>query len=256
MHVSSMMSLYMAWYAIFHPNKTIVIFGNTLSGSIRILEHIRWILQMYSVDDEKDGFVKNTYFIWEDEFVKNNKKEIALRNGSRIIAMAPSKNAGRGERIDLLYIDEAAFMKDLLSFYMGLAPCVYEKDGKIIIASSPKENSTFNDIYLKNKESSIFLHWIMHPEYSKESTQTEDGKVTSPWYEDACKMFGHDKKRIKEELDCVVANTESIHTVNTNTKTISIRISEVTYNQLNELHGVTSDYIRKLIEDDLKKYYK
>ncbi len=255
MHVSSMMSLYIAWYALFNTNKNIIILSNNLSQSSCILERIRWILQTYSVDDEKDGFVKNTYFHWENDFIKNNKKEITLKNGCRIIAISPLIPL-KGYSIDLLYIDEAAFIKNFMSLYMCLAPCVSLKDSKIIIASSPKENSTFNDIYLKNKESSIFLHWIMHPEYSKDSTQTENGKVTSPWYEDACRMFGHNKKMIKEELDCVVENTDSIQQVKIKNKTITVRLSETTLNQIQELHGVTSDYIRKLIEDDMKKYYK
>jgi hypothetical protein len=262
MHVSSMMALYIAWYVLFNQEKEIAILSNSLDSGKRILDNIRTILQMYSVDDENNGKVTQTFFHWEDDFERNNKTEIKLKNGCRIKVFSPSPDAGRGYALDFIYIDEAAFIKDFEYIWMAIGMCMSaKKDSKTVIASTPQDNSWFNKMYLNsNKEgyfNSIRLHWSIHPEYSKNITEDRDQHspytYSSPWFEEMKNRLRYSEKAIEQEFECVVNYKEETN----KTKTISLRVDSELYRQLqNRLRKgeSASDYIRRLIEKDVRTY--
>lgn len=69
------------------------------------------------------------------ELTKDNETEVALTNGSRIVALPGSENTVRGfASVDLIVIDEAAFASDTL-FY-AVYPMIQISRGKIILLSS------------------------------------------------------------------------------------------------------------------------
>lgn len=259
MHMTSMMAVYIAWYVLFNSDKMVAIVGSNSDAGKRILDHVKIILQYYSVDNEKDGKVSKVYFHWEDDFVVNNKTELKLRNGSRIKVLSASAQAGRGELIDLLYIDEAAYIKDLEYIWMGLGMAVTANKGKIIIASSPQDNSYFNKMYLNANENSfmntIRLHWSIHPQYSIGIKRNTDVnfffQYTSPWHEEICKMLYNNSNRIDCELECVL----NLNVETKKEKTISLRIDDNTYNEIKKnlkQNESVSDYIRNLITKDIQ----
>lgn len=247
MHITSLTCLYIAWYALFNTDKVIYIISHNTDSAIRILENIRIILQNCSFE--------NIYH-WEDDFIKDNKTTIQLKNGCRIKASGASANAGRGESINFLYIDNAAFVKDLEYIWMatGMALSAF-KDSKCIISSSPRENSHFNLIATnaaqsKNDFKLNIIHWSKHPEYSKNINQTKDENseflLTSPWYEEAKLRLGNNYRRICEELECVLDYTYNPP----KDKTISLRLDQETHDKIQsklKLGQSVSDYIRTLI---------
>ena len=244
MHISSIMELYIAWYVIFNIDKQVFILSHSSAGAKKILEHIKIILKNYSVDDEKDGIVTKTYFHWEDDFVTNNKSELQLSNGCKINVSGPSADAGKGCGIDFLYVDEAAFIKNFESIYaaLGMAVCC-KKNSKIIIASTPRDNSFFNRLALNVGEgyfNPTRLHWKDHNIY---------GSTGNSWYGDMCKMLGNDQKRIDQELECVINYSDNP----IKEKTLTLRVSEELHKKMQIKIGSVSisDYIRRLIERDL-----
>lgn len=263
MHISSMMTIYIAWYVIFNQNKQVVIMAHNLKGAKRILEQIKIILQNYSVDDEKNETVNQTYFHWEDDFVINKQTELKLKNGCRIQTYAPFANSGKGCPIDFLYIDEAAFIKKFEQIYMALAIAAnMNKNSKTVIASTPYDNSFFNKLFLNATDDGysniIRLHWSLHPVYSKgiqeDRVRESPYQYTSPWFEDMVKNYYRNSvSAVEQELECVVRYQEETNKI----KTISLRMDEAFYKKIsNHLKpGETiSNYIRSLIEKDLKYF--
>lgn len=246
MHITSLTCLYIAWYALFNTDKVIYIISNNTECAVRTLENIRIILQNCSF---------NNIYHWEDDFLKNNKTTIELKNGCRIKASGAYSSVGRGELINLLYIDNAAFIKDLEYIWMGVGMALAATNGKCIISSSPRENSNFNLIATdaaqnKNDFKLHIVHWSKHPEYSKNIERVKDADaeflVTSPWYEEMKTKLGNDYKRICEELECVIDYTHQA----SKDKTISLRLSVEMHDKIQKKlkPGQTiSDYIRTLI---------
>lgn len=259
MHLSSSAALYIAWYVLFNSDKTVGIIAVNSESAQRILERIRMILQHYSVDNEKDGRVTKTYFHWEDDFVINNKREIKLKNGCKIFASSATPDAGKGYSLDFVYIDEAAFIKYYESIFASIIVSSYvKKNSKVIIGSTPNEDSFFNKQFLeasvKNNFNPIRLHWSLHPVYSKGIEKNENSIIPteyiSPWAEDFIKRLNYNTEYIEQELECIVRYKEQSN----KSKTISLRISDDLYKKLKVFlknQNNISDYIRMLIEKDL-----
>lgn len=250
MHLSSTVALYIAWYVIFNSTKTVGIIGTSSESSKRILDHVRIILQYYSVDN---------VFHWEDDFTKNSKTEIRLKNGCIIKAMPAFADAARGMSYDFLYIDEAAFLKHYEEIFASSLPaisCIAKP--KMIIGSTPQDNSIFNKHFLeasvKNNFNPILLHWATHPKYSEGLTKNHDSFIpseyTSPWFENTIKILNYNNSSIEQEIECIVRYKEQSN----KTKTISLRLEEDLYKKIKNSIGnktKVSDYIRNLIERDL-----
>ena len=118
---------YLAWYALFHPEKTILVAANKLSNAKEIISRIQGIYEELP-DWLKPG-------IDESEW---NKTSLAFENKSKIMAQATSQNTGRGFAISLLYLDELAFVPPHVQQLMwaSIQP-VLATGGACIISSTP-----------------------------------------------------------------------------------------------------------------------
>jgi len=104
-------TVFVLWYIIFNPNKTVAILANKAETAREILsriqlayEHLpKWLQQ---------GVVE-----W-------NKGSFELENGSRVLAAATSSNNIRGYSINLLIIDEAAFIDNWDEFFTSVFPTI------------------------------------------------------------------------------------------------------------------------------------
>lgn len=248
MHVSSMMSLYISWYMLFNPNREIGIIAPNTQSAGNILEKIKIILQNYSVVDECGGKLNNTLFNFEKDCIVNNKKELKLKNNSCVRLIRPA--SARGMRLDFIFVDEAAFIKNMEEIWKTISIHTW---GKKVIASTPKDNSYFNELFLQSNCNKISLHWSSHPEYSKNMKRNLmdfDFPLTSPWFQEQCKNLNNNKDFIKQEIEGVVRFEKSVNKV----KAISLRIEDEIYQKLNYKLGDNesySDYIRNLIKKDL-----
>ena len=116
--------VYLLWYALFHSEKTIAILANKgvvaremLARVTLALEHIPFFLQ------------PGTKAL--------NKGSIEFSNNSRIIATATSGSSIRGLSVNLLFLDEFAFVENDAEFYTSTYPVISSgTDTKIIITST------------------------------------------------------------------------------------------------------------------------
>ena len=115
---------FLLWYAIFHPEKTIAILANKGATAREMLSRITLMLE-------------NLPFFLQPGCKALNKGSIEFSNNSRIIAAATSGSSIRGMSVNLLYLDEFAFVEDAGTFYTSTYPVVSAgKDTKVIITST------------------------------------------------------------------------------------------------------------------------
>lgn len=240
MYVTTTMCAYIAWLIAFHPNKKVIVISNNYNQTSELLNIIRRILEYAELAD----------------FTISNKKEIQLQNESYVKAVVPNAHAGKGEMVDFVYIDEAAFIKNFELIYTSIHMCLNPTDGFMVAASTPYNNSDFNRHYNYAVEtfgcSYLKLDWTQHPVYSEGMRTVMDEKgrlrLTSPWYEDM-KVRMHPGS-IESELDCVIRVNDKL----SKSETISLRLSPELNTRIREKIGTRSisDYIRELIEQDIR----
>ena len=115
---------YLLWYALFHPEKTIAVLANKGATAREMLSRITLMLE-------------NLPFFLQPGCKSLNKGSIELSNNSRIIAAATSGSSIRGMSVNLLFLDEFAFVEDAATFYTSTYPVVSSgKDTKVIITST------------------------------------------------------------------------------------------------------------------------
>jgi len=115
---------YLLWFAIFHPEKTIAVLANKGSTAREMLSRITIMLE-------------NLPFFLQPGCKIVNKSNIDFSNNSRIIAAATSGSSIRGMSVNLLFLDEFAFVENDAEFYTSTYPVVSAgADTKVIITST------------------------------------------------------------------------------------------------------------------------
>lgn len=116
--------VYLLWYACFHPEKTIAILANKGAVAREMLARITLALE-------------NLPFFLQPGCKALNKGSVEFSNNSRIIASATTGSSIRGLSINLLFLDEFAFVENDAQFYTSTYPVVSAgKDAQIIITST------------------------------------------------------------------------------------------------------------------------
>jgi len=115
---------YLLWFALFHSEKTIAILANKGATAREMLSRITLMLE-------------NLPFFLQPGCKALNKGSIEFSNNSRIIAAATSGSSIRGMSVNLLYLDEFAFVERAAEFYTSTYPVVSAgKETKVIITST------------------------------------------------------------------------------------------------------------------------
>lgn len=197
---------YVAWRLIFRKDEKILIIANDGKGAVRFLGTVKqfidytpkWLLP-------KDG-----------GRLVDNQKEIKLKNNSSASAQASSPEAGRGDSLTLLVLDETAFIENAETIWMAAGLALSATQGKCIMVSTPNGTSnlyhsvwTEADKKNKNFDADDFIptrvHWTQNPYCAEglELREDESGEKNywSPWYESECKRMHYDKVKIAQELD-------------------------------------------------------
>jgi phage terminase large subunit-like protein len=115
---------YLLWYAIFHPDQTIAVLANKGATAQEMLGRVTLMLE-------------NLPFFLQPGTKALNKRSIEFSNNSRIVSAATSGSSIRGMSVNLLYLDEFAFVEDAATFYTSTYPVIASgKNTKVIITST------------------------------------------------------------------------------------------------------------------------
>lgn len=172
---------YLLWYAMYHPDSTILIAAHVFRGAQEIMTRIRF---MY---ENMPDFIRAGV-------VAYNRGSIEFDNGSRIVAQATTENTGRGMSLSLIYMDEFAFVGRVATeFWASLSPTL-STGGRCIITSTPNlPDDQFAQIWKQacktidqygneqdvgvNGFKSFKSHWSEHPDRDEEWAKEERGKI-------------------------------------------------------------------------------
>jgi len=190
---------FIAWKLIFSFDERILVVADNHPGALRFLEHVKIFLE------------STPAYLLPKEKTIDNTKTMEFSNGCWIKAVASSKNAGRGESLTMLVLDEAAHIEHADDIWMGAGMALSATKGRCVIISTPRGSSGFyHSTWVKaEKKENDFepfrIHWTEHPVFSKDMKEKEDEEgnkyLTSPWYENECERLHHDKVKIAQELD-------------------------------------------------------
>jgi hypothetical protein len=115
---------YLLWYALFNPEKTIAVLANKGATAREMLARVTLMLE-------------NIPFFLQPGCKSLNKGSIEFSNNSRIIAAATSGSSIRGMSVNLLFLDEFAFVENAAEFYTSTYPVVSSgKSSRVIVTST------------------------------------------------------------------------------------------------------------------------
>lgn len=178
--LSTVCAAYAAWLAIFYKDKNVLVIATKLSTAMNFIKKVKVILQSLP-----PWLLLPKY--------EPTKQAVAFSNGSQIVAIPTSSDAGRSEALSLLIIDEAAFIRDFEEIWTGLAP-TFSTGGNAIILSTP--NGVGGQYYRlwseavagQNDFNPIRLSWEVHPEHDHD------------WYVKETRSLP--RRKIAQEYDC------------------------------------------------------
>jgi hypothetical protein len=126
---------FILWYIIFHSEKTVALLANKGETAREILGRVQLAYEHLPR--------------WLQQGVKEwNKGSFELENNSRVIAAATSASAIRGYSINLLFIDEAAFIENWDEFFTSVYPTISSgQESKIVLVSTPNGLNHFYAIW-------------------------------------------------------------------------------------------------------------
>jgi len=175
-------SIYLAWYAMFNPDQTILIAAHKYTGAQEIMQRIRYVYELCP-DHIRAGVTSY------------NKGSIEFENGSRIISQTTTGTTGRGLSISLLYCDEFAFVQPNIAeeFWTSISPTL-ATGGRAIITSTPNsDEDTFATIWKQAEQKfdehgneqevgingfhAFKAHWNEHPDRDDEWMKNEIGRI-------------------------------------------------------------------------------
>lgn len=198
-------SSYLLWFAMFHPDQTILVAAHKYTGAQEIMQRIRYGYELCA-DHIRCGVVSY------------NKGSIDFDNGSRIVSATTTGNTGRGMSISLLYCDEFAFVQPNIAteFWTSISPTL-ATGGRAIITSTPNSDEdefaiiwkesqdTFDDYgdvrtdgLGRNGFHGFRAEWNEHPDRDDEWKRVELGRIGEERFrrEYGCEFLVYDETLI------------------------------------------------------------
>jgi hypothetical protein len=180
-HNTTCSCIYLLWYAIFNDDQEIAILANKQDTAADILNDIKVAYE------QLPPFLK-------PGVKKYDNLSVHFDNGTKIFAKATSPDALRGYSVNLLFLDEFAFVEQNIAdkFWASNLPTISTTEGSVIVVSTPngavglfydlwkranaqQEDETTGDVWVPTK-----IHWSEHPDRDdtwKESMLNSMSKV-------------------------------------------------------------------------------
>ena len=129
--------IYILWYAIFHPEKTVAILANKGATAREMLQRLQLSYE------NLPKWLQQGILQW-------NRGSLELENGSKIMAASTSASAVRGMSFNVIFLDEFAFIPNHIAdqFFSSVYPTISSgKSTKVIIISTPHGMNMFYKLW-------------------------------------------------------------------------------------------------------------
>jgi hypothetical protein len=147
---------FILWYILFNNDKNVALLANKADTAREILSKIQLAYQ------HLPKWMQHGVMEW-------NKGSFVLENNSRVLATATSADNIRGFSINLLFIDEAAFIDNWDEFFTSVYPTISSGNtSQVILVSTPNGLNHFyaiwqNALENKNNYKPILVKWDRVP---------------------------------------------------------------------------------------------
>jgi len=175
-------TVFVLWYILFNKDKTVAILANRGETAREILSRIMTAYEMLPK--------------WlQQGVVEWNKGKFELENGSRVLAAATTSNNIRGYAINMLIIDEAAFIENWENFFTSVFPTITSGvTTKICLISTVNGLNHFWEITKlaregKNGYNLISVPWTRVPGRGQQ------------WYEETLAGLNFNTERFAQEYE-------------------------------------------------------
>jgi hypothetical protein len=161
---STVTCAFILWYIIFNADKNVALLANKAETAREILGKVQLAYQ------HLPKWLQQGVLEW-------NKGSFHLENNSQVLATATSSDNIRGFAINLLFIDEAAFVGNWSEFFTSVYPTISSgKTTKVVLVSTPCGLNHFyslwqNAIKGRNGYKPILVKWDRVPGRDEEWRQ-------------------------------------------------------------------------------------
>jgi phage FluMu gp28-like protein len=122
---------FILWYILFNDSKVVALLANKGETAREILSRVQLAYQ------HLPKWLQQGVIEW-------NKGSLILENNSRVVAAATSSDNIRGYSINLIFIDEAAFIENWDEFYGSVYPTISSgKETKVVSGFNSKRLKSF-----------------------------------------------------------------------------------------------------------------
>ena len=173
---------YFVWYSIFNDNKSIAIMANKQATADEIMDRFRFAYE------NLPKWLQQGVEVW-------NRRSVTLENGSKIFGAATTASGTRGKTVNILYLDEYAFVDNGLAeaFFTAVLPTISAgEESKVLMTSTP---NGFNHFYKFWNEANKGINGFVPLRVHWHETPGRDQK----WYDTQKAMLG--ELKAAQELD-------------------------------------------------------
>jgi hypothetical protein len=175
-------------YILFNSYKRVALLANKRDSAMDILDRIQI------------AFEGLPYWL-QQGVVSWNKQSVELENGSRVIAAATSSSAIRGKSINLLYLDETAFIDNWNEFSASVLPTISSgKTTKLLYTSTPNGLNHFYKTVMGAKDKSNGFELVEVPWYKVPGRD-------EAWKKTTMGDIDNDAQKFEQEYSCVTGDT-------------------------------------------------
>lgn len=174
---------FILWYIIFNSEKVVALLANKGDTAREILGRVQLAYQ------HLPKWLQQGVLEW-------NKGSFVLENNSRVIAAATSASAIRGYSINMLFIDEAAFIDNWDEFFTSVFPTISSgTESKIVLVSTPNGLNHFYSTWINAMESRNGYHPLL---VNWREVPGRDEK----WRENTLAGMNFDVEKFDQEYNC------------------------------------------------------
>ena len=193
--ISTIVAGYISWLMLFHREKNILNVATKLKTAKIIVAKVKKIF-----------YYLPPWFSQLAKIIVDNETNFELSNGSKISASSTSMDAGLGEALSLLVIDEAAHVENLDGLWRSIGPTI-AAGGRCIALSTPNgSGGWFYKTYRgaeagQNEFHPTKLMWDVHPERDDKWLEKEKANFSKRQFEQeyCCSFLASGEKLIEPE---------------------------------------------------------
>lgn len=169
-------------YILFNTFKRVGILANKRDSAAEVLSRVKMAYEAIPK--------------WMQQGVKRwNERDIELENGCTVVTGATTSSSIRGKSINVLYIDEAAFVTGYDEFFTSVYPTISSGDTtKVLLTSTPNGLNHFHKTFTnaENGKNGYTYHritWDMVPGRGEE------------WFKETMNALDHDTDKFAQEYN-------------------------------------------------------